>query len=1175
MRLTCFLLLACCLSVSARGFSQKVSLKANGTSMGTVFKTIQKQTGYVFFYDEALLQSAEPVFADLNGVPLEEALKICFREQPLTYSVIGKTVVVKRKTGAGLPEELPPVEVKGIVRNDKGEPLEGVTLLIKGSTKGRTTDKNGEFEFKDIEPGTVLVVSAVGHESKEVTVKNGAYLSIVLTVKVNEMEATVTVSTGYQQIKKTNVAGSVSTIKASELAFNGVNTIEQALQGRLPGVVVLNNNGMVGTRQRTIVRGVSTLTGSQDPIWVVDGMIQEDPLPFKASTLDGLGNISPDNFDFVRNFVGNAIAWLNPNDIEDITVLKDASATAIYGVRAGNGVIVINTKKGKEGPPVVSYSNTVNIGERVTYDRLEKMNSKQRVAVSREVFERGLTSTTSANNIGYAGALDDYLFGRATYEQFNARVKQLEVNNVDWFDILFRTPVSVNHNLNLSGGNASTRYYSSFGYSTNNGTAKGNDQRTFTANVGLNTRLGRKINASIRVSGNQAETNGFFKMEPYKYASEVNRAIPAYDSSGSLSYYKLRSGFLFNAINELENSGSANKSMNVNANLNLNYDISRNIRFNTMFSISSSNTNGYTYASERTEYIAKIRMYDYGTVRPTDAAFRSSKLPIGGEYNADDNQKVSWNWRNNISYSKVFALKHTFSAMLGQEANSVHYTGFATTNYGYLPERGKSFVDLPVSTTIGSIVTPNSLLLTKKVYTDRVTNTMGLYGTLNYAFDNRYVLNASVRSDASNRFGQFTGEKFNPVYALGLRYNLMYEPFVKNLAWLSAFSLRATYGFQRNIVSNVSPELIARVNSSVGAQATDLMTGEPRLVVSSLPYGDLRWEKTATTNFGLDFGFLNNRVSGTVEYYTKKGRDIITSLDVPIEYGVTTMPVNGGELSNKGLEVSMAFIPVQKKDYTLTVSFNTSKVFNKLERAGAQNPNFRTASNGSYYLDGYPVSGFWAFRFDGIDQTNGTPKIDLTVDSKRDPLTDPSAYMQYMGTLNPDLTAGSSVSFRYKMFSVATSLYLQLGGYKFLTPVYVVGDNQAAGLPTEYENLSAELTNRWTPTNTTASFPGLPTGSANFALPDGKTYSNVYQMYNYSTARVVDASTLRMNSISLSYNLPGKIVSALRAKNLSAGVSASNVFAWVSKDFKGRDAEVATGAQPRTRSFSFRINASF
>lgn len=161
------------------------------------------------------------------------------------------------------------------------------------------------------------------------------------------------------------------------------------------------------------------------------------------------------------------------------------------------------------------------------------------------------------------------------------------------------------------------------------------------------------------------------------------------------------------------------------------------------------------------------------------------------------------------------------------------------------------------------------------------------------------------------------------------------------------------------------------------------------------------------------------------------------------------------------------------------------------------------------------------------------------------------------------------------MFSVATSLYLQLGGYKFLTPVYVVGDNQAAGLPTEYENLSAELVNRWTPTNTTATFPGLPTGSGNFLLPDGKTYSNVYQMYNFSTARVVDASTLRMNSMSLSYNLPAKIVSALRAKNLSAGVSASNVLAWVSRDFKGRDAEVATGAQPRTRSFSFRINASF
>lgn len=1174
MRLTCFLLLAGCLSVSAHSYSQKVSLKVSQASLETVFKNIQQQTGYIFFYDEILLKSKGTVSADIKNATLQEALAICFKDKNLTWSIIGKTIVVKDAPVLALQtavQEDPTIDIRGVVKNEKGDVLEYATIIIKGTTKAKATDRNGAFEISDIEPGVTLVVSSLGHETKEVVVGKSSYMVIVLKIKADEMQATVTVSTGYQNLKKINMAGSTVTIKASDLSFNGVNTVEQALQGRLPGVVVLNNNGLIGTRQRTIVRGVSTLSGSQDPIWVVDGMIQQDPLPFKANALDDLGNISSDNFDYVRNFVGNAISWLNPNDIEDITVLKDASATAIYGVRAGNGVIVINTKKGKEGPPSVTYSNTVNIGERVTYDRLEKMNSKQRVAVSKEIFERGLTTGYYVTGVGYAGALDDYLFGRITYEQFNARVRQLEMNNVDWFDMLFRTPVSVNHNLNISGGSATNRYYASFGYANSNGTAIGNDQKNITANIGLNSVIGKKINTAIRVSASQATTSGFYKTDPYTYASTINRAIPAYDSAGGLQYYKQKSGYLFNVINELDNSGSSNKNTTINLNFNVDYQMHRNLRFNTMFSVSRSNVSGNTFATDRTEYIAIRRKFDYGTAKPGDALYKASPIPVGGEYNADDNQSASWNWRNSVNYSKVFGLKHAISVMLGQEANSVQYTGFSNTNYGYLPERGKSFVALPSTITSG----PNPLFdSTKRVYTDRVTNTMGLYGTVSYVYDNRYVLNASVRSDASNRFGQFTGEKFSPVYALGLRWNMMYEPFVENWAWLTALSMRATYGFQRNIVTTVSPDLIARVPSSNGVDAN---TGEARLVVSSLPYGDLRWEKTATVNMGLDFGFLKNRIYGTVEYYIKKGKDIITTLTVPVEYGVTSMPVNGGELTNKGLEVSLGIVPVQTKDITLSVSFNTSKTYSNLQKAGITNPTFRTAAGGNYNHDGYPVSAFWAFRFNGINSSNGVPVIDLTVDPKKDSVNDPTAYMQYMGKMNPDFTGGSTINFRYKMFSLSTSLYIQLGGHKFLSPIYTTGENQPSALPGEYENLSAELLNRWTPANPDGTLPGLlPARSVTlFKLPDTKTSSTFYQMYNYSTARVVNASTLRINSVSMSYTLPRSLATSIRAKLISVGITASNVWQWVSRDYQGRDAEVATGAQPRTRSFSFRINATF
>ncbi|WP_208025522.1 SusC/RagA family TonB-linked outer membrane protein [Niastella caeni] len=1183
MKLTAIIVLAACMTASANSFSQIVTLSEKEAPLDKVFKEIKKQTGYVFFYDEAWLKQAKKVSIKVVNSPLKEVLDLCFKDQPLTFSIIGTTVVVKKSLviSAPVPSDTAKpsayIDVRGVVKNERGDLLGGVSIILKGTSRATVTDGSGNFYMKNVSKSSILVFSALGHVAKELPVgENGTY-TITLNIAQDEMTATVVVSTGYQHIKRTNVAGATSTIKASELAFNGTNTLEQALQGKLPGLVVINNDGLVGTRQKTIVRGVSTLTGTQDPIWVVDGIIQSDPLPFKAATLGALGAITPDNFDYVRNFVGSAISWLNPNDIEDITVLKDASATAIYGVRAANGVIVINTKKGKEGPVTVSYSNTVNISEKVTYDKLELMNSKERVAVSKEIFDRGLTSGFTVNTIGYAGALDDYLFGRITYEQFNARVKYLETVNVNWFDKLFRNPVSVNQSLSLSGGNANTRYYGSFGYTDTKGTAIGNDMKSYTANVGLNTRLSNKLTANVRISASQATTDGFYRVNPYTYASTVNRAIPGYDSAGNNLFYKNRSGYLFNINNELGNSISSNKNTSINTNFNINYDIAYGLRFSSLFSLNQSNIVGYSSATERTEYIAaNYRGYDYGTAKVTDVPYKNSRLPIGGEYNEDNIQNVSWNLRNSLSYSHIFNLKHALSVMLGQEANSSHYEGFSNTNLGYLPERGKAFVALPLTYTSSN--TPNPLLNMNmaKILTDRITNNMGYYGTVNYSYDNRYVFNFSVRADASNRFGQYTGEKFNPVYAGGVRWNMMYEEWARQLNWLSTFSLRSTFGYQRNMVSTVSPDLIARMPTQFTSQIVDLFTGEPRLVVSSLPYGDLRWEKTATVNLGVDFGFLKNRINGTVEYYIKKGKDIITTLPVPVEYGVASMPVNGGDITNRGLEISLGFIPVRTKDYTLSISFNTSKTYNTLNRAGIQNPNWRVASSGNLYVDGYPVSGLWAFDFTGIDTATGYPTINLAVANGKSAATDPTAYMKYMGKLNPDLTAGMGINFRYKMFSLSSSLYLQVGGKKMLTPAYTTLEKQAVGLPTEYENLSRELLGRWTPGNKQANFPGLPSAVANnVLLPDGKTFSNVYEMYNYSSARVVDASTLRINNINLSYTLPARITTIMRAKTINAGLGITNVFAWVSKDYKGRDAEVATGAQPRTRSFSIRFAASF
>jgi TonB-linked SusC/RagA family outer membrane protein len=1184
MRLLMFFMVAGCLQVAGRGLAQSITLKENNASLESVLNSIKKQSGYVFFYNYRMLEKSKPVTVNVKGVSLTEALDACFKEQPLSYSIDGRLITVKLKVEK--PNQVtdngaaPKTVISGVVKDSLGRPLPDITVSIKGKGRSVRTDKDGRFSIP-VEPGDVLVFSSVSFMPKQIiaTVDN-PLIAVELKARIDKLDDVEVVPTGYQFLKKSQIVGATNTVKASELYFNGINTLEQSLQGKLTGVVITNDNGgLVGVRQKTRVRGTSTLFGNQDPIWVVDGIIQQDPLPFKASTLDAVGGIKRDNFDYIRDFVGNAISWLNPQDIEDITVLKDAAATAIYGVRAGNGVIVITTKKGRSGPTAISYSVNGSVTERVNYDKLNLMNSEERVAVSREIFERGLVSASSYNTkIGYAGALNDYLFKNIGYDEFNRRVKAAETVNTDWFKILFRTPFTINHNLSITGGSANTRFYASLGYSDVKGAAIGNDSKSYTGSIALTSNLTDKLTVSIRLSASQKNTNGFYRQNPYGYASTTSRVIPAYDSAGNRFFYantlsNSNPGYNFNIQDELDNTGATTKQLTANTNIQLNYRLSSEFSLETLFSYSITSMNGVSYATEKSSYIDSIRGYDYGTASSTDAAYINSRLPFGGEYNQNNNQSTALNWRNGINFAKVFNRKHSVTALLGEEINSTRNNGFTETTYGWLRDRGNTFATLPLTVTPANTANP---LLTAMPHTlvDNIVNNLGAYLTAGYTYDNRYVISMSARTDASNRFGQDTRQKFNPVWAGGIRWNVYNEKWMERLDWISNLSVKASFGYQRNLASNFSPYLIAKPLTSTAATIFDQNTAEYLLYISNLPYTNLRWEKNTTVNLGASMGLFKNRVQASVEYYQKIGKDIITYLTVPEEYGVETMPVNGGSLNNRGIELGASFVPVRNKDFTWSVGFTLSKNFNEIKKtASSQSLNWRTATSGGLYHEGYPVSAFWAFDYQGVNAANGYPVMNLAIKGS-DSLNDPTTYMKYMGKLDPDVVSGVSMLFRYKKLTLSTSFYLQVGGKKFLSPAYRL----TAYLPSEFDNLSRELLDRWTPANTSASFPGLPDKNVStnaVRLPGGKVYTNAYEMYNYSTARVVSASTLRCNSINISYPLPARFITRARLKNASIGAGVTSPFAIVSKDFRGIDAEVATGGQPRTRTYTLNISTSF
>ncbi len=1171
MQLKVFLILFSCFQVTAAVHSQSklLDVQLENVSLEQVIWQLERKTDFTFMYWTYEIKEVKNLSLDMKQKSISDILDFCLRNTNLKYEINGDAVVIHRVKD-GEPKDKNKV-IRGVVKDRKGETLPGVTVLVKGTKIGVATDVEGKFAMSATRDTVELLFSFVGMKTKEVTWKGEPMLTVALEEEPNEM--TEVVVTGYQTVKKSNMAGSVSTIKAEDLVLNGTQSLEQALQGKLPGVVIQNQDGLVGTRQKVRVRGTSTLLGSQEPVWVVDGIIQEDPLPFKATDLSTY-NTSPDNIDMIRNFVGSAISWLNPSDIKDVTVLKDASATAIYGVKAANGVIVITTKRGEKGRMSISYSGNFSIGSKVTYDKLNLMNSKERIDVSREMYERGLVgSSSSLANVGYQALLQQYLQEKISYNEFNTGVKKLEVINTDWFDLLYENPFSYSNNISISGGSDKTTYYASFGITNNNGTAKGNDSESYQGSINVNTVFWDKLQFSARVAGSVSKTNGFHNsISPYSYASTTSRVLPAFEENGELAYYTTRDGYKYNVLNELAESGNGNTSNSLNVNIGLNWEIIKGLKYEMALGYNYSSTHGESWITEMTHFIAKIRGYEFGMYGPNDDKYQLSRLPHGGQLNMSDSRSENYTWRNQFSYVKNFG-RHLLTATVGQEVNSTKYDGFTGTYYGYLPKRGQTIKNPPLTTqNVGSISENTLYAQPTTSIIDNKSNKLSFYGAFTYTFDERYVFNASVRSDASNRFGQDKDARYLPVWSFGLRWNMGREHFLEGQDFLNEFSFRLTYGYQGNASEAASPDLIARIPSGAGISGA---TGEYYMEIKSLPNPKLKWEKTATVNAGADFVFWKNKINGSFEYYYKKTTDAIINKEVPFENGVLSMPMNGGSLENYGWELSFSFAPVRTKNFIWTMGLNTSKNYNKVTSKLESNENWTQAVAGNVNKKGYPVSGFWAFEFAGLDPKNGVPLYNLPDVDTPEARTDATVYMKYMGKLDPDFTAGLNMGFRFKDLTLSSSFYLSVGGKKFLATMF--DDDIINSTPYEYNNLPKDLVDRWRKPGDEehTNIPALPEykkTNASTNLPSGSTYS--YRLYNYTDIRVVNASFLRCNNISLSYNLSKGWIKKF-AQNVGFSFSVSNPFMIVSKDFKGKDPEVATGSQPLSQNYTFSLNLSF
>ena len=508
-----------------------ISLKLDGESVLDAIQKINRQSGNSISYKkEELEKESKRVTVNLKDAKVLAAVETVLKETRLVAIVHGDVIlIVPRQMNTGTVKS---ITLKGFVTDQNKDPMPGVTVKLVGVSLGTATNARGYFSIElPIQQGT-LEFTFVGFKNKRVAFSEKTdTLRVVLEEDVKAIEEVVV--TGYQAIKEKAMAGSYSKVKAEELVMTGNETIESMLQGKVPGMVVINQSGLTGTRQKVRVRGTSTLVGNAEPVWVVDGIIQEDNLPFETSELGAIGD---SNLDMMKDFIGGAVSWLNPNDIEDITVLKDASATAIYGVKAANGVILITTKRGERGSMSVNYSGSFSTSQKMNYKRQDVMNSKERVDLSREAFSRG--ARVGKETVGYSALAYAYLERKISWEEFNTGVKKLEATNTDWFDILYRTPFSQSHSLSFSGGNDDATYRASFGYSNVKNTAKGNEQETYTGSLNTSFIFWKKLTVTAGLSGSHVKTQAFAAgVDPFNYAINTSRVIGCFDEEGELFYY--------------------------------------------------------------------------------------------------------------------------------------------------------------------------------------------------------------------------------------------------------------------------------------------------------------------------------------------------------------------------------------------------------------------------------------------------------------------------------------------------------------------------------------------------------------------------------------------------------------------------------------------------------------
>ena len=1022
-------------------------------------------------------------------------------------------------------------------------------------------------------------------ETERVSGRRGTHHVINVTMEEDNLAIDQVVVTGYQTVNRRELASAVTYLQADKIMIDGAMSIDQMLSGQVAGMAVTQTSGSPGSTAKIRVRGISSIIGNKSPLWVLDGIILDDPVEVDHTDLMG---------DDAEYLVGNAIAGINPNDIESITILKDASATAIYGVQAANGVIVVTTKKGKSGKPHVTYSGTVSFQQRDSYDRLNLMSAYDRINLSREIISSNLhyDRTQSSLNIGYEGLLNEYQSKGLTRDEFRSEVIRMIDRNTDWFSALYRNAVTQRHSLSVSGGNDQTTYYASLGVDYQSGTAREERTNRYTLLMKVNSWLHPKVYIGFQLNSSLSDSKGYHtSVNPKNYAYETSRTIPLYNDDGSLFFYEPynalgsgRDALTFNVLDEISNTGSDSEIGNVTAKLNFVWNIWNGFKYELQASYIYSNTVKNSWANSDSYYVSDIRGWSRNyDVRINSDEWEDSALPQGGTLDYYNSQVKTYDVRNQIGYNREIAGDHVVSVMAISEVRSSKTDGFSSLYYGYMPERGKtispSYTERYVSLLENGSFEPS--------ITDNVRNVASFRGVGSYSYKDRYILNGSISMDGSNQFGSNPKYRFLPIWSVSGKWTVSEENFMKNIPFFNYLAFRASYGIQGNVDSGTSPDLVLRIGD------ISPETGLAESTVSYWPNADLRWEKTTSYNVGLDFSVLGNHLNGTVDFYHKMGTDMIMTKTISGVNGITSYNINAGNVNNTGVEVSLGGYPVRTNDWSLNLQLVYSFNRNVLKKANTDTDGITASEkiNGTALIVGEALGTLYSYDFAYLDHDTGLPifrddkgSATTVINGKEVPnytLYESELGLVRSGYSTPPVTGGLNMGLRYKNWHLNASFTYALGGVARLPSLY----NGSTGNIFDPEfNMTTDIMDHWRQPGDEehTDIPALYDDYSYDDLPLRKTDSSKgtirrgSALYDYSTARICPSDNFRLRTLSLSYTFPARIIKPWKMTSLTMRLQASNLFIIADGRWHGFDPELGTSATtPIPRTYTFSLNVTF